>query len=189
MEINVDEALRNNVFAMLNLLDAATAAGCASFILISSDKAVNSTSVLGATKSICELIVCSRAANGMRCVSVRFGNVLGSSGSVVPVLKQQLRDNQPLTITHPEIRRFFMVTSEAVGLVLQAFAIGGNGDILVLDMGEPVSILGLAHTLIRLSGKPEHSGGIQFTGLREGEILDERCVNSHESVDPPPRAA
>jgi len=184
MEINVDEALRNNVFAMLNLLDAATAAGCASFILISSDKAVNPTSVMGATKRICELILFSRPANGMRCVSVRFGNVLGSSGSVVPVLKQQLRDNQPLTITHPEIRRFFMVTSEAVGLVLQAFAIGGNGDILVLDMGEPVSILGLARTLIRLSGKPEHSVRIQFTGLREGEKLEEELFYSNEDVHP-----
>ncbi len=184
MEMNVDEAVRNNVFALLNLLDAATDAGCASFILISSDKAVNPTSVMGATKRICELILLSRPANAMRCVSVRFGNVLGSSGSVVPVFKQQLRDNQPLTITHPEIRRFFMVTREAVALVLQAFVIGGNGDILVLDMGEPVNILGLARTLIRLSGKSEHSVQIQFTGLREGEKLEEELFYSSEDVHP-----
>ncbi len=147
MEVNVDEAVRNNVFALLNLLDAAP-------------------------------------ANGMRCVSVRFGNVLGSSGSVVPVLKQQLRENQPLTITHPGIRRFFMVTREAVALVLQAFAIGASGDILVLDMGDPVEILALARTLIRLSGKPEHSVQIQFTGLREGEKLEEELFYSSEDVRP-----
>jgi len=184
MEVNVDEAVRNNVFALLNLLDAATDAGCESFILISSDKAVNPTSVMGATKRICELILFSRPANGMRCVSVRFGNVLGSSGSVVPVLKQQLRENQPLTITHPGIRRFFMVTREAVALVLQAFAIGASGDILVLDMGDPVEILALARTLIRLSGKPEHSVQIQFTGLREGEKLEEELFYSSEDVRP-----
>src|SRR5258708_10656797 len=126
MEVNVDEAVRNNVFALLNLLDAASDAGCESFILISSDKAVNPTSVMGATKRICELILFSRPANGMRCVSVRFGNVLGSSGSVVPVLKQQLRWNPPLTITHPEIRRFFMVTSQAVSLGRQMFSVGAN---------------------------------------------------------------
>jgi FlaA1/EpsC-like NDP-sugar epimerase len=184
MEVNVDEAVRNNVFALLNLLDAATDAGCESFILISSDKAVNPTSVMGATKRICELILFSRPANGMRCVSVRFGNVLGSSGSVVPVFKQQLRENQPLTITHPGIRRFFMVTREAVALVLQAFVIGRSGDILVLDMGAPVEILGLARTLIRLSGKPEHSVPIQFTGLREGEKLEEELFYSSEDVLP-----
>jgi FlaA1/EpsC-like NDP-sugar epimerase len=186
MEMNVDEAVRNNVFRLLSLLDAATDAGCESFIQISSDKAVNPTSVMGATKRICELILFSRPANGMRCVSVRFGNVLGSSGSVVPVLKQQLPDNQPLTITHPEIRRFFMVTREAVALVLQAFAIGGNGDILVLDMGKPVSILGLARTLIRLSGKSEHSVQIQFTGLREGEKLNEELFYPGEDVHATP---
>jgi FlaA1/EpsC-like NDP-sugar epimerase len=184
MEMNVDEAVRNNVFALLSLLDTASDAGCGSFILISSDKAVNPTSIMGATKRICELILLSRPAGVMRCVSVRFGNVLGSSGSVVPVFKQQLRDNQPLTITHPEIRRFFMVTREAVALVLQAVAIGGNGDILVLDMGEPVSILSLARTLIRLSGKSEQSVQIQFTGLREGEKLEEELFYSHEDVHP-----
>src|SRR5689334_8929165 len=139
---------------------------------------------MGATKRICELILSSRPPNGMRCVSVRFGNVLGSSGSVVPVLKQQLRNHEPLTVTHPEIERFFMMTREAVALVLQAFAIGKHGDILVLDMGEPVKILDLARTLIRLSGKSEHDVEIRFTGLREGEKLSEELFYEHETVIP-----
>ncbi len=156
MESNVQEAVKNNALGLMSLLDLAAEAGCKSFVLISSDKAVNPTNVMGATKRICELIISSRPANGMRCVSVRFGNVLGSSGSVIPVLKQQLGNHQPLTITHPEIRRFFMITPEAVALVLQAFTIGDHGDILVLDMGESIRILDLARTLIRLSGKTEH---------------------------------
>jgi FlaA1/EpsC-like NDP-sugar epimerase len=136
MESNVQEAVKNNVLGLTGLLDLAVEAGCKSFVLISSDKAVNPTNVMGATKRICELILSSRPPNGMRCVSVRFGNVLGSSGSVIPVLKQQLRNHQPLTVTHPDVKRFFMITPEAVALVLQAFAIGNHGDILVLDMGE-----------------------------------------------------
>jgi FlaA1/EpsC-like NDP-sugar epimerase len=117
-------------------------------------------------------------------VSVRFGNVLGSNGSVIPVLKQQLRNHEPLTVTHPEIKRFFMMTREAVALVLQAFTIGKHGDILVLDMGEPVRILDLAHTLIRLSGKSEHDVEIRFTGLREGEKLKEELFYEYEKVIP-----
>ncbi len=184
MESNVQEAVKNNVFALIELLNETEAAGCENFILISSDKAVNPTNVMGATKRICELILASKPANGMRCVSVRFGNVLGSSGSVIPVLKRQLRDNQPLTVTHPEIKRFFMTTREAVALVLQAFAIGSHGDILVLDMGEPVRILDLAHSLIRLSGKSEGSVEIRFTGLREGEKLNEELFYEHEVIAP-----
>ena len=184
MESNVQEAVKNNVLALLRLLDLAADSGCKSFVLISSDKAVNPTNVMGATKRVCELIMCSRPPNGMRCVSVRFGNVLGSSGSVIPVLKQQLRDHHPLTITHPEIRRFFMITPEAVALVLQAFTIGDHGDILVLDMGESVRILDLARSLIRLSGKHEHEVEIQFTGLRDGEKLEEELFYSHETVQP-----
>src|SRR6266446_6388125 len=111
MESNVQEAVKNNVLGLIGLLDLAAEEGCKSFVLISSDKAVNPTSVMGATKRICELILSSHPSNGMRCVSVRFGNVLGSSGSVIPVLKQQLRNHQPLTITHPDIRRFFMITA------------------------------------------------------------------------------
>ncbi len=184
MESNVQEAVKNNVLGLIGLLNLADEAGCKNFVLISSDKAVNPTNVMGATKRICELIISSRPPNGMRCVSVRFGNVLGSSGSVVPVLKQQLRNHQPLTITHPEITRFFMITPEAVALVLQAFAIGAHGDILVLDMGEPVRILDLARSLIRLSGKSEHDVKIQFTGLRDGEKLNEELFYEHENVTP-----
>jgi FlaA1/EpsC-like NDP-sugar epimerase len=184
MESNVQEAVKNNVLGFIGLLNLADEAGCKNFVLISSDKAVNPTNVMGATKRICELVISSRPPNGMRCVSVRFGNVLGSSGSVVPVLKQQLRNHQPLTITHPDIKRFFMITREAVALVLQAFAIGAHGDILVLDMGEPVRILDLARSLIRLSGKSEHDVDIQFTGLRDGEKLDEELFYEHEKVTP-----
>jgi len=184
MESNVQEAVKNNVLGLFGLLDLADAAGCKSFVLISSDKAVNPTNVMGATKRICELILSSRPPNGMRCVSVRFGNVLGSSGSVIPVLKQQLGNHQPLTITHPDIRRFFMLTPEAVALVLQAFAIGSHGDILVLDMGESVRILDLARSLIRLSGKSEEDVEIKFTGLREGEKLEEELFYAQESVTP-----
>jgi FlaA1/EpsC-like NDP-sugar epimerase len=184
METNVQEAVKNNVMALVDLLDLASQAGCKSFVMISSDKAVNPTSVMGTTKRICELILSSRPPNGMRCVSVRFGNVLGSSGSVIPVLKQQLRNQEPLTVTHPEIRRFFMITREAVALVLQAFAIGNHGDILVLDMGEPLRILDVARNLIRLSGKSEQDVEIKFTGLRDGEKLEEELFYQHEKVLP-----
>jgi FlaA1/EpsC-like NDP-sugar epimerase len=184
MERNVHEALKNNVFALLNLLQVAEHNECGSFILISSDKAVNPTSVMGATKRIGELIISQRPTNGMRCVSVRFGNVLGSNGSVVPLFQEQLRRNQPLSITHPEIKRFFMTAREAVSLVLQAFAIGDRGDTLVLDMGEPIRIVDLASTLIRMFGKSEREVGISFTGLREGEKLNEEIVYSTEGVHP-----
>jgi FlaA1/EpsC-like NDP-sugar epimerase len=184
MESNVQEAVKNNVLGLMGVLDLAAEVGCKSFVLISSDKAVNPTNVMGATKRICELIISSRPMNGMRCVSVRFGNVLGSSGSVIPVLKRQLENHQALTITHPEIRRFFMITPEAVALVLQAFVIGDHGDILVLDMGESVRILDLARSLIQLSGKSEQDVEIQFTGLREGEKLNEELFYNHESVVP-----
>lgn len=184
MESNVHEAVKNNVLGLLGLLRVSDELGCKSFVLISSDKAVYPTNIMGATKRICELILSSRPPNGMRCVSVRFGNVLGSNGSVIPVLTQQLSNHEPLTVTHPEVRRFFMITREAVALVLQAFAIGNHGDILVLDMGEPVRILDLARTLIRLSGKSEREAKIQFIGLREGEKLNEELFYNHEQVIP-----
>ena len=180
MEFNVQEAVRNNVLGLVDLLGLAEVAGCVRFVLISSDKAVNPTSVMGASKRICELIISSRPAQRMRCVSVRFGNVLGSSGSVIPVLKQQLQDGLPLTITHPDMKRFFMMIPEAVALVLQVSAIGRHGDILVLNMGEPLRIIDLAHGLIRLSGKSESEVDIQFTGLRDGEKLEEQLFYAHE---------
>jgi FlaA1/EpsC-like NDP-sugar epimerase len=182
MELNAQEAVKNNVLALVMLLNLAERAGCESFVFISTDKAVNPTSIMGATKRIGELIISSRPRGAMRCVSVRFGNVLGSNGSVIPVLQEQLRNHQPLTITHPDIKRFFMVTPEAVALVLQAFVLGAHGDILVLDMGVPVRILDLARNLIRLSSKSEQDVGIRFTGLRDGEKLKEELFYNHERV-------
>jgi len=184
MERNVQEAVNNNVFGLLNLLEIAEGNGCESFVVISSDKAVNPTSIMGATKRVGELIIACRPTNGMRCVSVRFGNVLGSNGSVVPLLQEQLQTSQPLTITHSQIKRYFMTGHEAVSLVLQAFAIGNHRDTLVLDMGEPVRVLDLARTLIRLSGKSEREVGIRFTGLREGEKLTEELFYATEEVQP-----
>jgi len=179
METNVSGAVKNNVIGLLALLDIAEENGCPSFVLISSDKAVNPANIMGATKRVGELIVSCRPGNSMRCVSVRFGNVLGSNGSVVPVLQKQIRENRHLTITHPEVTRFFMTTNEAVSLVLEAFAIGNHGDTLVLDMGSPIRILDLAKTLIRLSGKSEPDVSIRFTGLRDGEKLcEELCYAS-----------
>ncbi len=173
MERNVEEAVRNNIFALTGLLEIAEEHGCGSFVVISSDKAVNPTSMMGATKRIGELITASRPNNGMRCVAVRFGNVLGSNGSVVPLFQEQLRKDEVLSITHPDIKRFFMTGREAVSLVLQAFTIGEGGDTLALDMGKPVRILDLARKLIVLSGRSEREVSIRFTGLREGEKLKE----------------
>jgi FlaA1/EpsC-like NDP-sugar epimerase len=186
MERNVQEAVSNNVFALLNLLEIAEKSGCESFVLISSDKAVNPTSVMGATKRIGELIIACRPTNAMRCVSVRFGNVLGSHGSVIPIFQEQLRNSCTLTITHPDIKRFFMTGHEAVSLTLQAFAIGNHGDTLVLNMGEPVKIFDLARTLIRLSGRSDREIGITFTGLREGEKLEEELFYTTEEIHPTP---
>lgn len=182
MERNVHEAVKNNVFGLVTLLDIAERNSCEKFVLISSDKAVNPTNVMGVTKRVGELILACRATRFMKCVSVRFGNVLGSNGSVVPLFQKQLRDNLPLTVTHPEIRRFFMTIKEAVALVLQAFTIGSHGEILVLDMGESMSILRLAKTLIHLSGKTEEQVPIHFTGLREGEKLCEELFFAHEEA-------
>lgn len=180
MEANVARAVQNNVFGLMNLLEVAREHECKTFILISSDKAVNPRSVMGATKRIGELIVAHQPASGMRCLSVRFGNVLGSNGSVIPVLQQQLQKNQPLTVTHPEVKRFFMTIREAVSLVLQASVIGERGDTLVLELGAPVPVLELVRTLIRLSGRNEKDVKIQFTGLRPGEKLDEELFYEYE---------
>ena len=187
MELNVREAVKNNVLALLGLLGIADRSGCETFVLISSDKAVNPTSVMGATKRVGELILACREASSMRCVSVRFGNVLGSNGSVVPVLQQQLERNLPLTITHPEIKRFFMIIREAVALVLEASAVGEHGDTLVLEMGMQIPIIHLAKTLIQLSGKREDQVNIRFTGLRPGEKLYEELYSAAEEVIPTDR--
>jgi FlaA1/EpsC-like NDP-sugar epimerase len=183
MEENVSAALQNNVFGLMSLLEMASEYQCHGFVLVSSDKAVNPSNVMGATKRIGELIIAHRPTNGMRCLSVRFGNVLGSNGSVVPLLQQQLRNNEPLTVTHPEIKRFFMTIREAVSLVLQASVIGKKGDTFVLDMGQPLLVLELVKTLIKLSGRNENQVPIQFTGLRRGEKLIEELFYENEGVD------
>lgn len=180
MESNVSEALRNNVFGLISMLDAAEKSRCSSFVLISSDKAVNPTSFMGCTKRLGELILAARPSSNMRCVSVRFGNVLGSQGSVVPLFQQQIRTTRRITVTHPKITRYFMTIPEAVALVLQAFAVGEHRDLLVLDMGKPVPIVELARTLIKLSGIPEKEVEIAFTGLRPGEKLYEELFYEHE---------
>jgi FlaA1/EpsC-like NDP-sugar epimerase len=173
VELNIRAALNNNVLALHHLLDIAEESGCQAFVLISSDKAVQPTSFMGATKRLGELMLAARQQKSMRCVSVRFGNVLGSQGSVIPVFKEQIEKDSRITITHPEITRFFMTIPEAVSLVLQAFTIGEHGDILVLDMGSPVRILDLAHALIRQCGKSPSEVKIEFVGLRPGEKLHE----------------
>ena len=173
VELNIRGALNNNVLALTPLLDAAEECGCEAFVLISSDKAVQPTSFMGATKRLGELILAARPKKHMRCVSVRFGNVLGSQGSVIPVLKEQIEKEGRITITHPEITRFFMTIPEAASLVLQAFTLGEHGDILVLDMGNPVRILDLAHSLIRQCGKSPSEIKIEFIGLRPGEKMYE----------------
>jgi FlaA1/EpsC-like NDP-sugar epimerase len=183
MEENVSAAVQNNVFGLMNLLEMASEHECHGFVLVSSDKAVNPRNVMGATKRLGELFIAHRPTNGMRCLSVRFGNVLGSSGSVIPVLQEQLRNNQPLTVTHPEIKRFFMTIREAVSLVLQASVIGEKGDTFVLDMGQPLLVLDLVQTLIKLSGRSEKQVAIQFTGLRQGEKLIEELFYENEEVD------
>ena len=182
MEMNVYDAVKNNVIGLLGLLDMAEESDCPSFVLISSDKAVRPANIMGATKRAGELIISCRPRRSMRCVSVRFGNVLGSSGSVIPVLQKQLRENRQLTITHPEVTRYFMTSHEAVSLVLQAFSVGKHGDTLVLDMGTPIRILDLAKTLIRLSGRREQDVEIAFTGLRPGEKLLEELSYPTEKI-------
>jgi FlaA1/EpsC-like NDP-sugar epimerase len=180
MEENLPEAVKNNVFGLLSLMEVADQYGCEDFLLISSDKAVNPASFMGCTKRIGELIVASRPSSQMRCVSVRFGNVLGSQGSVIPLFQEQIKSNRQISVTHPDVTRYFMTVSEAVSLVLQAFAIGNKGDILVLDMGKPVRILDMAKTLISLSGIPQDKVKIIFSGLRPGEKLFEELFYDFE---------
>lgn len=182
MEENVVEAVTNNVHGTANLLKAAEAYHSARFVLISTDKAVNPTSVMGASKRVAELLVQSFAQRTGGCyVSVRFGNVLGSRGSVVPLFREQIARGGPVTVTHPDIERFFMTIPEAVQLTLQAAALGGGGEVFVLDMGEPVRIADLAQDLIELSGyEVGRDIEIAYTGLRPGEKLFEELLVSGE---------
>jgi len=185
METNVGEAVLNNVLGTMSLVNAAIGAGTEHFVLISSDKAVRPCSIMGATKRIAEMVV-QRAAitHDRHFVAVRFGNVLGSRGSVVPTFLRQIESGGPLTVTDPEMRRYFMTIPEAVQLVLQAGALGHRGEVFVLDMGEPVRILDIATDLIRLSGLEPDDIEIRFTGMRPGERLHEEVLISGESVAP-----
>ena len=185
---NEIEALRTTVLGTLHAARAAGEAGAARFVLVSTDKAVNPTSVMGASKRLAEQVVQAVALEhpGTQYVSVRFGNVLGSSGSVVPLFRAQIEQGGPVTVTHPEIVRYFMTIPEAAQLVLQAGLMGRSGQIFVLDMGEPVKIADLARLLIRLSGKAEQDVPIAFTGLRPGEKLYEELLADDETTEPTP---
>ena len=184
MERNPEEAVFNNIVGSRNLVHMVLKHGVSSFVNISTDKAVNPSSVMGASKRVVELLVenASRLAQpGQTFVSVRFGNVLGSRGSAIPIFQQQIRDGGPVTVTHPDMVRYFMTIPEAAQLVLQAFALGRNGEIYILDMGEPVRVLDLVKDLIRLSGlEPGTDIAIVFTGMRPGEKLVEELMTDQE---------
>ena len=184
MESQVLQAIRNNVLGCLNLVTLAREQAVGRFVLISSDKAVNPTSVMGATKRLSELIVSSASANSTICLAVRFGNVLGSSASVLPLFQEQIAAGGPVTVTHPEMLRYFLTSREAVQLVIHAAAMGKGGEIFVLDMGNPVKIVELAERLIRASGmKPYEDIPIVFTGCRAGEKVREELVSGVERLE------
>jgi FlaA1/EpsC-like NDP-sugar epimerase len=191
MECNPGEAIKNNIFGSKNVADLAAQHRSDAFVLISTDKAVNPTSIMGCTKRITEMYCQSLSTRpecaATRFVSVRFGNVLGSAGSVVPIFRQQIAHGGPVTVTHPEMRRYFMTIPEAAQLVIQAGAMGKSGAIMLLDMGIPVRIVDLARDMITLSGfRPDIDIKIEFQGIRPGEKLFEELRTTGEDVLPTP---
>ncbi len=185
MERNCFQAVTNNVFGTYNVALLAKQCGVEDFVMISSDKAVNPSNIMGVTKRVAELLILGLQHDATRFVSVRFGNVLGSKGSVLPVFEEQIASRKSLTITHPEAKRYFMTIPEAVQLVLQASTMGKGGEIFLLDMGEAVKIVDLARSLVRLSGlEPERDIPIVYTGLRPGEKLFEELKLDGEAIKP-----
>lgn len=185
VELNPREGLLNNVLGSLTMMDIAAKFQVERFVLVSTDKAVRPTNIMGATKRIAEMALQARPATHTRFMAVRFGNVLGSSGSVIPLFRKQIRAGGPITVTHPDITRYFMMISEACQLILQAGAMGQGGEIFILEMGTPIKIADMARDMIRLSGKvPDQDITILYTGLRPGEKLFEELITQGEGITP-----
>jgi FlaA1/EpsC-like NDP-sugar epimerase len=182
------KAVENNIFGTKNLVEVARNSGCERFVFVSTDKAVNPTNIMGTSKRICELLIQKENAgepSGTRFITVRFGNVIGSVGSVIPLFKKQIQEGGPVTVTHRDMIRYFMLIPEACQLILQAGAMGKGGEIFILEMGEPVKIDQMARDLIRFSGfEPDVDIKIVYTGLRPGEKLYEELMTDQEGVIP-----